>query len=164
MDIIQTTLFSFSNFFLSLPFTYFGLTKFGPEDVNAYWQPPGYIFGIAWSILYLLLGIINLRSFLIQDNDKNLYFSIITQGFMEAIMQTIWLFVTSNFHGKRYNFQHVIGLFVMYKLVDFAWNFRGKFLFERERISFYLYFPYMLWIAFAFILNGQIVYKIYLNN
>ena len=161
MDIVQTILFSFSNFFFSLPFTYFGLSKFGPNDVKAYWQPPGYVFGITWSILYLLLGIINLRSFSLLESNRNIYFASLTQGFAESIMQSIWLLVTSNFNNGRYNFQYVLGILVMFKLVNFAWNFRSKFLYDNDRISFYLYVPYMLWISFAFILNGQIIHKIY---
>jgi len=162
MPIFSMILLSFSNFFLSLPFTYFGLSTFGPNDITAYWQPPGYIFGIVWSILYVLLGLINLKNFLANDENREINFTIVVQGIGEAFLQTLWLLATSNFSGKRHNFQYVIGFFVIYKLVDFAWNYRSKFLYNYDRISYYMYIPYKLWILFAMILNLQILYKIYI--
>ena len=162
MELLYISLLSFSNFLLSLPFTYFGLTKFGPDDITAYWQPPGYVFGIVWSILYTLLGLINLKHFLYLDDNEQLSFNIISQGLAEAFLQAFWLLVTSNFGNGRQNYQYVLGFFVIYRLVDIAWNYRGKLLYRKDRFSFYLYFPYMLWILFAMILNLQILYKIYL--
>ena len=61
-------LISFSNVILSLPFTFFGLSKYQPNEIKADWQPPGYVFGIVWPILYLLFGIINLNII----NNKNM--------------------------------------------------------------------------------------------
>jgi len=162
MDLLYITLISFSNFFLSLPFTYSGLSSFGPNDIKAFWQPPGYVFGITWSILYLLLGIINLKSFYLSKSNRDIGFNIILQGTVEAFLQTLWLLVTSNFGDGRSNYQYILGFLVIYKLVEYAWNYRGKFLYNKDRISFYLYFPYMLWILFAMILNLQILYKIYI--
>ena len=46
---------SFSIIILSLPFTYFSLTKYDQDEIKADWQPPGFVFGIVWPILYLLL-------------------------------------------------------------------------------------------------------------
>jgi len=162
MELLYITLFSFSNFLLSLPFTYFGLSKFGPNDVTAYWQPPGYVFGIVWTILYVLLGLINLKNFLFMSKNEDLNYTIIYQGLAEAILQAFWLLVTSNFGNGRQNYQYVLGFLVIYRLVDIAWNHRGKILYREDRLSFYMYIPYMLWILFAMILNLQILYKIYL--
>ena len=162
MELLYILLVSFSNYFLSLPFTIFGLTKFGPNDITAYWQPSGYVFGIVWSIMYLCLGLINFKSFIFAEYNRDLCFSIITQGLIESIIQTLWLLVTSNFNNGRHPLQHFFGFFIIYKLVDLAWNRRGKFLYKFDRVGFYLYLPYMIWIAFAMILNLQILYKIYL--
>ena len=162
MELLYILLLSFNNFFLSLPFSYLGLTKFEPNDVQAYWQPPGYVFGIVWSIMYFLLGLINLKSLILMEIDDDKYFKILTHGVTESFLQTLWLLVTSKFGEKRYNFQYVLGFFVIYNLVDYAWNHRSKFLFRKDKFSFYLYIPYMIWIVFAMILNLQILYKIYI--
>ena len=58
---IKVILMSFSGFLLSLPFTISGLSKFEINEAKADWQPPGFVFGIVWPILYYLLGVLNLK-------------------------------------------------------------------------------------------------------
>ena len=152
-------LLSFSNFFLSLPFTYFGLSKYLPHEVKADWQPPGYVFGIVWPILYLLFGIINLNIINSKSLSSNLKNSLISDAFYESVVQTLWLLVTSNYNSGRYFIQHLLGLFILGYLVKFAYQYRRPALALHDLPSFYLYIPYSLWIVFAFILNLQIVLK-----
>ena len=61
-DILKKIFLIFPNILLSLPITLSGFSKFDPSDIKADWQPPGYVFGIVWPILYLLFGIINIRT------------------------------------------------------------------------------------------------------
>ena len=152
-------LISFSNVILSLPFTFFGLSKYQPNEIKADWQPPGYVFGIVWPILYLLFGIINLNVV----NNKNMNYVIkeglISDAFYESVVQSTWLLVTSNYNNGRYFIQHLLGLFILAYLVKIAYQYRKPALAKHDLPSFYLYIPYSLWIVFAFILNLQIVLK-----
>ena len=151
---------SFSNILLSLPFTYLGLSKFGPNEIKAYWQPPGYIFGIVWTILYFLFGIINLRTFYSTNMLIDVKTSILLQSLSESFLQTLWLLVTSKFGKVRYPIQYYLGFLVMSILVYFAYKVRKPTFNNFDNISYWLYFPYTLWIVFAWILNLQIVYKL----
>ena len=156
---IKVLLYSFSNYLFSIPIVYFGLTSFSKDELKADWQPPGYVFGIVWPILYILFGIINIKTFTnktISDNVKNM---LIKQSLREAIGQTLWLLVTSNFGKGRTFIQYFIGLFILGFLVNYAFTKRRPNLALYDSTSFYLYIPYTLWIMFAFILNLQIVLK-----
>ena len=150
---------SFSNIILSLPFTYFGLTKYDQDEIKADWQPPGFVFGIVWPILYLLFGIINLNIINNKSLSNVIKDSLISDAFYESVVQTLWLLVTSNFGYGRTFIQHFFGLLILGYLVKIAYQYRRPLLAFHDTPSFYMYIPYSLWIIFAFILNLQIVLK-----
>ena len=52
---LKDNLISASPFLVSVPFTVGGLSKFDGNEEQALWQPPGYVFGIVWPTLYVLL-------------------------------------------------------------------------------------------------------------
>ena len=115
---------------------YQGLVK---SDLN----PPGYIFGIVWPILYLFMGITAWRNI---DTIK-IYFYI--QLFLNAIWS--WLF---------FSFQlPLVALFDIWLLIFI--NIKILFIVSKQdKIGAILYAPYILWLLFASYLNVFIV----LNN
>ena len=155
-EIVFTIFLLIPNFILSLPFTLLGLAKYVPNEVKAYLQPPGYVFGIVWPILYLLFGIINYRAMFSKQISDEVGDTILSYSLTEAIVQSTWLLVTINFGNGRIFLQHFIGLFVMFYLVSFAYK-RLIFFEKNDQISKYLYIPYFLWICFAFVLNFDII-------
>ena len=154
---IKNFFLAFINVFLSLPFTYFGLSKYNIKETKAYWQPPGYVFGIVWPILYTIFGIINLRFIYGKNINKNI---VIDQSIKEALIQVLWLTVTSNPGNGRTFIQHSLGLLILTYLVYYSHMVRLPTFKKYDTTSYYLYIPYSLWIIFAFILNSQIVYKL----
>lgn len=152
-------LIAFSNVILSLPFTFFGLTKYQPTEIKANWQPPGYVFGIVWPILYMLFGLINMNIMSSKNLITNVKDVLIIDSLSESLMQSFWLLVTANFGNGRYFIQHLVGLLVLGVLVKFSYSIRIPSFKKYNKTSLYLYIPYSLWIIFAFILNLQIVLK-----
>ena len=115
---------------------YQGLIK---SDLN----PPGYVFGIVWPILYLFMGITAWRNI---DTIK-IYFYI--QLFLNAIWS--WLF---------FSFQlPLVALFDIWLLIFI--NIKILFIVSKQdKIGAIVYAPYILWLLFASYLNVFIV----LNN
>ncbi len=159
--ILESLFLIFSNILLSLPFTIFGLSKFDPLEIKADWQPPGYVFGIVWPILYLLFSIINIRIMISKNISTELKNQIISDSLLEAILQALWVFVTIKFGESRKFIQYVIGLFVMLYLVYHCYFIRKPIFKLVDITSYYLYVPYSIWIVFALILNLQIILKYY---
>ncbi len=115
---------------------YQGLTK---SDLN----PPGYIFGIVWPILYFLMSVSAYRSY---EVIKKLFF---IQLFFNMIWS--WLFF--------YFQMPLIALADIFLLIYL--NIRILvILFKTDLASGILYAPYILWLCFASYLNLFIV----LNN
>ena len=115
---------------------YQGLIK---SDLN----PPGYVFGIVWPILYLFMGITAWR------NIDTIKIDFYIQLFLNAIWS--WLF---------FSFQlPLIALFDIWLLIFI--NIKILFIVSKQdKIGAILYDPYILWLFFASYLNVFIV----LNN
>ena len=112
---------------------YQGLIK---SDLN----PPGYVFGIVWPILYLLIGITAWRTFEIIKNPFYI------QLFLNAIWS--WLFFT--FHLP------LISLIDIWLLIYINIKIVFKVL-KIDKLAGLLYTPYILWLLFASYLNLFIV-------
>ena len=103
-------------------------------------NPPGYVFGIVWPILYILMMV---SAFLAH---KKIFLIFIIQLFFNAAWS--WLF---------FRFQMPLeALLDIYLLI--ALNIYILILMYKEnKIAFFLYVPYFVWISFASYLNLFIV-------
>ena len=103
-------------------------------------NPPSYVFGIVWPILYILMMV---SAFL---THKKIFSIFIIQLFFNAAWS--WLF---------FRFQMPLeALLDIYLLI--ALNIYILILMYKEnKIAFFLYIPYVVWISFASYLNLFIV-------
>jgi tspO and MBR like protein len=115
--------------------------------VKPFFAPPGFVFPIVWTILYLLMGI---SSYLIaQSNNPRRYPALIT--YVEQLFVNLaWspIFFTLNFRFLAFLWI----LFLIYLVV--------KMIVQFKRVSHraaYLQIPYLLWLIFAALLNFSIV-------
>ena len=112
---------------------YQGLIK---SDLN----PPGYVFGIVWPILYLLMSISAYRNF---DSIARLFF-------IQLFFNTIWSWL---FFFYQLPF---IALLNIWLLIFLNINILIV-LAKRDKLSTVLYLPYVIWLLFASYLNLFIV-------
>ena len=103
-------------------------------------NPPGYVFGIVWPILYILMMV---SAFLAH---KKIFLIFIIQLFFNAAWS--WLF---------FRFQMpLIALLDIYILV--AINiYILNLMYKENKLAFFLFIPYVAWISFASYLNLFIV-------
>ena len=106
-------------------------------------NPPGYIFGIVWPILYILMSISAFRTF---PETRKLF---LIQLFFNAIWS--WLFFA--FHMP------VVALLNIWILIALNIKLFVKML-RLDSLSGILFIPYVVWLCFASYLNLFIV----LNN
>ena len=103
-------------------------------------NPPGYVFGIVWPILYLLMMISAVLSY------KKVFNLFIIQLIFNAAWS--WLF---------FRFQiPLFSLLDIYLLIGLN-SYILKLMYEESKIAFVLFTPYVLWITFASYLNLYIV-------
>ena len=106
-------------------------------------NPPGYVFGIVWPILYVLMGISAYRTF---ELTKRMFF-------IQLIFNTGWSWLFFAFQMP------VIALLNIWLLI-FLNVVIVKIMYKAYKFSGIIYIPYVLWLLFASYLNLFIV----LNN
>ena len=103
-------------------------------------NPPSYVFGIVWPILYILMMVSAFLAY------KKVFLFFIIQLFFNATWS--WLF---------FRFQMpLIALLDIYLLI--ALNiYILNLMYKENKLSFFLFIPYVVWISFASYLNLFIV-------
>lgn len=106
------------------------------SDLN----PPGFVFGIVWPILYILMSISAYRTF----TETGRMF------FIQLVFNTAWSWMFFAFHMP------FLALLNIWMLI--YWNTSLAFkMIKIDKLSAILYSPYVIWLIFASYLNLFIV-------
>lgn len=110
-------------------------------------SPPGYIFPIAWTIIYLLIGISYVllkQNGEVSKQTKQLYY-------VQLIFNYLWTFI---FFVLEFRLLSVLWIIVLDVLVIYmTYQF-----YKQNKISGILLIPYVLWLIFATYLNVSIYF------
>jgi tryptophan-rich sensory protein len=104
-------------------------------------NPPGFVFGIVWPILYLLMAIV---SFQASEKIWKLFI-------LQLILNAAWSWIFFYFQAPIIALLDIVFLIVI----------NLKILSQLRSLStllFSLYLPYLLWLFFATFLNISIIY------
>ncbi|MCU1472239.1 TspO/MBR family protein [Amnibacterium sp.] len=125
-------------------------------DVSSSWytrlkkppfQPPGAAFGIAWTVLYALITISTGRTLTRIEHQKRRRFSLAFA--LNLLLNVGWTWVF--FRGHRAGYATVEILALQASNVDLARRTARV-----DRTAALLLAPYLLWVAFASVLTGDI--------
>ena len=106
-------------------------------------NPPGYVFGIVWPILYFLMSVSAYRTF---AETKNLFL-------IQLLFNALWSWL---FFAFQMPFVALLNIWLLIYL-----NIKLTLkMFYQDKLSGILFIPYVLWLFFASYLNLFIV----LNN
>ena len=106
------------------------------SDLN----PPGFVFGIVWPILYILMSISAYRTF---SETSRIFF-------IQLLFNTAWSWMFFAFHMP------FLALLNIWMLI--YWNTSLAFkMIKIDKLSAILYSPYVIWLIFASYLNLFIV-------
>jgi len=111
------------------------------ELVKSPLNPPGYVFGIVWPILYLLMGIV---SFLAAEKIWKLFI-------IQLALNAAWSWI---FFYYQLPIIALLDIALLILVNAMILNNLKSF----SRALFLLYLPYMLWLCFAAFLNISIIY------
>ncbi len=106
-------------------------------------SPPGYVFGIAWTILYIMMGI---SCFLIWNSPHKQKRTPLLLYCVQLGVNFFWTFFFFNFDWKLFSF------FWILFLIGLLYMCMREFL-PISKIAFWLLIPYMAWLLFASYLN-----------
>ena len=110
------------------------------------WNPPSWLFGPVWTLLYILMGI---ACFLIWKSDSAYKKQLLTLYFAQLVLNALW---SPAFFGMQ---SPLMGLFVIIPL----WGSILICILQFRKVSTLaagLMVPYLLWVSFATALNAAI--------
>ena len=123
------------------------LREWYPTLIKSPTTPPSVVFPIAWSVLYLLIGIS--AGVMLAKGDM----SVLRLWLLQLLLNFLW---SVCFFALR---SPLLGLLVILAL-DVAVFAYIVYAAGRSSVAAWLFVPYMLWLVFATYLNGYI----YINN
>ena len=132
--ILTCVIGSLANIYINSDDWYSGLIK---SPLN----PPSYIFGIVWPILYAIMAFV---SFKIAEKISTLFM-------MQLLVNAAWSWLFFYFHAPVIALLDIsVLIFLNQKILTIL---RGE-----SKLLFYLYLPYLIWLSFAAFLNASIIF------
>ena len=125
---------SLANIFINSDTWYVDLVK---SPLN----PPSFVFGVVWPILYALMAFVAFKS---ADKIWKLFIP-------QLILNAAWSWIFFYMHAPLLALINIsILIFLNQKILAILNN--------ESRLLFWLYLPYVLWLTFAAFLNASIVF------
>lgn len=110
-------------------------------------NPPNYLFGPVWTVLYILMGI-SFYIILQSGSDKNKTKAILIFS-IQLFLNFFWSFLFFKFHLLGIALIEIITiwLFIILMIIQFK---------KVNKLAAYLQLPYLAWVSFATLLNASI--------
>lgn len=121
-----------------------GMANYSESTLKPALTPPGWAFGLVWTILYTLMGISAARIWLTEDNLKrsrglNLYVA-------QLIVNFFWSLIFFNAQAFGFAVFWLLLLWVLVILMILQF-------YRVDRLAALLQIPYLIWLTFAAYLN-----------
>jgi len=110
--------------------------------------PPGYLFPIVWSILYILMGI---SSYIVYESNSFYRNKALDIYKKQLIVNLLWSFIFFVFNLKTLAFLWIVLLIVLVIMMI-------RYFYLISKTAGLIQIPYLLWLIFAAILNLSIVF------
>lgn len=139
---------------LFLPLAVGGLSAFLTKDNMAVYQvlrqpplsPPGWLFPIVWTILFLLMGI---AAYLVWVRDSTGRNGALLFYTLQLVFNFVWTLIFFNAQNYSLAFFWLLALWVLILITTIRF-------FKESKAAGWLMIPYLLWVAFAGYLNAGI--------
>jgi benzodiazapine receptor len=110
------------------------------------WNPPGWVFGPVWTTLYVLMAVAAWRAWRTGPASRPL----VSGYFVQLVFNALWSVLFFALKRPAWALMDIVVL-----LGCLLWMQRG--LWRVDRLAGMLWVPYVLWVAFATVLNATIV-------
>ena len=108
-------------------------------------NPPNWIFGPVWTVLYVFIGIVGARAFM--DNPSGLAFRVWCG---QLVLNFLW---SPLFFGQQMMTAALVVILLMLASIISLIVINST----RDRLSATLLYPYALWVSFASLLNVSLI-------
>jgi tryptophan-rich sensory protein len=119
--------------------------------VRSKWNPPGWVFGVVWPVLYLLLGYSSYLVWKEKTGEKDkIIGKILEKYIIHLVLLLLWWPYFVYFPNAIFA---TISLFLLaISAVYIGWNF-----YKINKTAGYCFIPYIAWLFFATFLTSQTI-------
>jgi len=146
----QSILWIFSPIVLGLGSSAIFIPRNKIPKVRSKWNPPGWVFGVVWPILYLLLGY---ASYLVWNETKRKIDSILQKYIIHLLLLLLWWPYFVYFPNAIFATTSLFLLAI--SAVYIGWEF-----YKTNKTAGYCLIPYIAWLFFATFLTSHTIKKI----
>lgn len=112
------------------------------------WQPPGWVFGPVWTLLYILMGIALFLVWNSRGEEKEKRTAFVFWG-IQMVLNFLWSFIFFRMHEIGWALTEIIVLWISILLTIFSFA-------RISRVAAWLLVPYISWVSFAALLTFTI--------
>lgn len=109
-------------------------------------SPPGWLFPIVWTILYVLMGIASYLVLVSNNKNQNVLKKALKTYGIQLIFNFFWSIWFFNLNLYFFSFLWLIILWILISITILLF-------YKISKLSAYLLLPYILWVTFAGYLN-----------
>ncbi|MBT8234057.1 MAG: tryptophan-rich sensory protein [Saprospiraceae bacterium] len=126
------------------------ITTWYPTLNKPFFQPPNWLFGPVWTVLYIMIGI-SVGLILTKVENSELKKKALVVFGIQFVLNLIW---SPIFFGLKQITLALIVIIILLVMIFYTIKLFSKL----NNSSGKLLIPYFLWVTFATLLNGAIVY------
>lgn len=125
-----------------------GVREWYPTLVKPFFNPPAWVFGPVWTLLYLMMGVAFFLVWRRARRSPTAHRAMAAYG-GQLFLNLLWSFLFFWFRSPGWALIEILAL-----LSVLAWTTR--LFFRESRTAGWLMTPYLVWVTFASILNASI--------
>jgi tryptophan-rich sensory protein len=122
-----------------------------PTLVKPSFNPPNYLFFPVWTTLYVFMGVAAGLVWARMDFEKDAVRSALKFFFVQLALNALWSVL---FFTLKNPLLALVEIVLLWLMIYETWHKFARI----DRISGWLFIPYLLWVAFAMVLNASIWY------
>ena len=130
-------------------FNSFGLGAWYDSLIKPSWNPPPWVFGPVWTLLYIMMAV-SLWLVWCRRNDADVTFAI-GLFLLHLALNAGWSGIFFALHRPDWAFVEIVVLWMFIAVLT-------KIFWAIDKRASYLLMPYLGWVSFATVLNGTIAY------
>lgn len=111
-------------------------------------SPPGWVFSVVWTILYLLMAVA-LYKIIIKGKQGEDISKALIYFFIQLALNFLWTIIFFRFRLYGVAFLELLLLLIFILLTTFEF-------YKIDKVAAYLMIPYIIWVSFAGVLNYSI--------
>ena len=130
----------FTPLILSLITSYFT----GKVSSKVWFQPPGYVFMIVWTALYIMLG------FILYESKEKENYTCLGLVIGALFLTYLWQYF---YNYKKY---YKVAIFIIFLTLLISLELLAEIILEDwDRVFIYTYIPFVAWLIFALVLSSH---------